>query len=258
MLHELQEKFFNHIYRPENSVFELIKSGNLSVSEQLAIYRESILGGMSRALAEVYPVCRQLVGDTFFDHLADAYIRQYVSTTADITCYGEKLAGYIEGLEAASSVPYLADVARLEWAWHCAVNAPDEPVLSARELNQVAGADYTRIQLQLQGSATLLRSPYPILHIWQVHQDDYEGEIEISLEEGGIDLLVWRCDQELHIEPLNEIQTLFIQQLKQQATLEQAYATLLQHAPQTNLAGLLTTSLEQGWYSGLCTKPLYS
>ena len=255
MLHELQEKFFNSVYQPESSIPELIKPGNLSVSEQLAIYRESILGGMSKALAEVYPVCRQLVGDAFFDHMADAYVLQYVSTTADITCYGEQLAEFIENFEAAGSVPYLADVARLEWAWHRAINAADEPVLSARELNQVAGADYAGIRLQLQNSTTLLRSPYPILHIWQVHQDDYEGEIDISLDEGGIDLLVWRCGQELHIEPLNEVQTRFIQQCQQQATLEQAYTTLLQHAPQTNLAGLLSTSLEQGWYSSMSTKP---
>lgn len=255
MLHELQEKFFNSVYQPEDAAPGFVKPGNLSVHEQLAIYRESILGGMSKALAEVYPVCHQLVGGDFFNHMADAYVRQYVSTTADITCYGAQLADFIEHFEAASSVPYLADVARLEWAWHYALNAPDEPVLCGRELNQVAGSDYARIQLQLQGSATLLRSPYPVLHIWQVHQEDYEGEIEISLDEGGIDLLVWRCGQELHIEPLDEVQTLLVQQLQQHATLEQAFITLLQHAPHTNLASLLTSSLEQGWFSSLCTKP---
>ncbi|NNF95779.1 MAG: DUF2063 domain-containing protein, partial [Halobacteria archaeon] len=67
MLHELQEKFFNSVYQPEGSISELIKPGNLSVREQLAIYRESILGGMSKALAEVYPVCHQLVGSDFFN-----------------------------------------------------------------------------------------------------------------------------------------------------------------------------------------------
>ncbi len=251
MLHELQEQFINSVYRPESPPPGVIKPGKLSVSEQLAIYRESILGGMSKALAEVYPVCRQLVGDHFFEHLADIYVRQYVSTSADITCYGEQLADFIEDFEAASSVPYLADVARLEWAWHRAINAPDEAVLTVHQLNQVAGEDYAEIILQLQGSATLLRSPYPILHIWQVHQDDYEGEIEVSLEEGGIDLLVWRCGQELHIEPLDEIQTLFVEQLQKKTSLAKTFMILLEKSPHTNLAGLLSTSLEQGWCSGM-------
>ncbi len=253
MLHDLQQQFFNSVYQPQRPVPDFIKHGRLSVQEQIAIYRESILGGMGKALAEVYPVCRELVGDVFFAHMAELYVRQTVSTSPDITCYGKQLADFIDEFEPANGLPYLADVARLEWAWHRAINAPDEPVLDAQELNKVAATDYGQIQLQLQNSVSLLQSPYPILHIWQIHQDEYEGEMQVSLEEGGIDLLVWRSGQALHIEPLSEEQVILIQLLQQQINLEAAFTALLQQAPYTNLTALLSRSLEQGWYSGLST-----
>ena len=45
-------------------------SAPLSPAQQLAVYRSSVAGGMTRALAQTYPVCRRLVGEDFFRAMA--------------------------------------------------------------------------------------------------------------------------------------------------------------------------------------------
>jgi hypothetical protein len=81
---------------------------------RLAIYRANAAASVAAALSGAYPVLRQVVGDGFFAGLARGYQRDAPSTSGDLTDYGEHFAGFIDGFPHARSLPYLADLARLE------------------------------------------------------------------------------------------------------------------------------------------------
>ncbi len=153
--------------------------------------------------------------------------RQHRSTSPDIGDYGAGLAGLITGFAPAASLPCLADVARLEWAWHRAINAPDETALDTADAAVLDGQDMTQLVLQPACSLGLLHSSWPVLQIWQANQENASDEI-IALVPGHHDYTIWRHGQDLHIEPLQAVQSRFLSMLRDETSLLAIFENLWQ------------------------------
>ena len=226
-LKELQETFYRAIFdpSPENiAQASLYIKGTKEISseDRLSIYRDSILGGITTGLSNIFPVCVKLVGMKYFTHMVAGYLKQYPSASADLGDYGQYLPAYIADFPPAKELIYLSDVAQLEWQWHKAFNAALNEELN-EDLNEKLGheirsiselgevADYALVHLVLDSSATLLRSPYPVHRIWSVNQDDFQGEPSISLDEGAVELVIWRkTDFGMQIDALSEDEYMFL------------------------------------------------
>ena len=111
-------------------------------ASRFAVYRNNVHSSLINALAAGYPVTLQLVGDEFFRAMAGVYVQGFPPTSALINEYGGDLADFIQGFAPAASVPYLADVARLERlrvrAYHAAdaVALDQQDVIAALNTNQ--------------------------------------------------------------------------------------------------------------------------
>jgi hypothetical protein len=250
MLRELQASLFEGLYDPTRTdALGLIEPGARSAAEQLTIYRNSMFGGLAKALLDVYPVCNKLVGTEFFGHMSSLYIEQHRSTSPDIGDYGEGLADFIADFAPAASLPYLADVARLEWAWHRAINAPDETALDTADAAVLAGQDVTQLVLQPACSLGLLHSSWPVLQIWQANQENASDEI-IALVPGHHDYAIWRHGQDLHIEPLQAVQFRFLSMLGDETSLLAIFENLWREDPGLEIESLLGQVLQAGWCCG--------
>jgi hypothetical protein len=135
----------------------------LAGGARLRVHRETTLGALAGALEATYPVCARLVGPEFFHAAARRFAREVPSRSPDLTDYGAELADWLAAFEPARALPYLPDVARLEWALH--------------------RARYT-------GATALLESPFPIDRIWETNQPGFTGDDRVSLDEGGAELRV--------------------------------------------------------------------
>src|SRR5262245_41237484 len=60
----------------------------LSDPQRLAIYKDSFTTSLINTLGNTYEVCRKLTGDEFFNAMAEIYVRQTPSLSADIGEYG--------------------------------------------------------------------------------------------------------------------------------------------------------------------------
>jgi hypothetical protein len=159
---------------------------------RLARYRNNRRSNLRGALRSTYPVVAQLVGDEFFAYLADGFIDQYPSRSANLEDYGNEFAAFIAGFAAAQTLPYLADVARLELLIEQVLTAPAAVVTLASATGAVT----------CDGPVRLLRSPYPVQRIWQVNQPDWQGDAGVNLGEGPVSLLIRREDDEVLVETL--------------------------------------------------------
>jgi hypothetical protein len=218
----------------------------LTVDEHLDIYRNSIYAKLIRALREIYPVCQRLVGADFFTAMGTVFVRGYPSRSPNLGDYGEQFATFISTFEPASGLPYLPDVARLEWAWHRAFNAADDAPLDIRALDAVAEADRDRIVYRLPVSATLFSSPYPVHRIWEANQDDAEPHGVIDIDDGGVRLIVWRQGFDLRIDPLNDGEW----QLLSAVDAGCRFAELFDEPMAENVVGLLPRCVARGWLAG--------
>jgi len=163
-----------------------------AASARLAVYRGNVLGNCINALAGAYPVVRKIVGAEFFEATARAYARAHPSTSGDLNEYGVGFAAFLEEFPPTRDVPYLPDVARMEWLAHRAYYAADSAPYDPARLAGLPAERWTDLRPALAPACALLASDWPIARIWTVHQDDYSGAFDVDLGAGPDRVLVYR------------------------------------------------------------------
>lgn len=164
-----------------------------STLARLAVYRGNIYANCGKALAGAYPIVRKIVGEEFFDAMAREYARASPSRSGDLNRYGEGLADFVAGFPHTKDLPYLPDVARMEWLVHRAHFAADSPPFDPSPLASLHAERFADLRPRLAAACALLHSPWPLGRIWTIHQYDYEGAFEIDLNAGADRLLVYRA-----------------------------------------------------------------
>ncbi|GLQ30024.1 HvfC/BufC N-terminal domain-containing protein [Litoribrevibacter albus] len=258
-LREMQKAFYEGIFNPNNTenLSELghtvaTTNAPLTAEDRIEIYRDSILGGITEALTSIYPVCVKLVGETYFTHMVAGYLTQYASGSPDLGDYGEHLAQYIADFTPAKELFYMPDVAQLEWHWHKAFNAEESGNAQAiqftvAELANLSEEQQPFIQFCLSPSASLMSSAYPVHKIWQVNQDDYQGDQMVNLDDGGVRLVIWRSpDYGMRIDVLNDSEHEFLSALYHQ----QAFGDVAQLPCATDINELLPKFIQMGLIVG--------
>jgi len=166
--------------------------------ERIAIYRNTVFANYRNALGASYRIVSQLVGKAFFETAVDAYVRAYPSTGGDLNVYGDRFGDFLATYPHAQDLPYLPDVARLEWAVDEASRAADpqgspEALLAA--LGAIPADRVTAQRFALDPSCRFVVSSHPVLRIWQVHQPEFEGDPAVAFD-GRIDRLLVRREGE--------------------------------------------------------------
>ena len=191
-LDSIQRDFYAALLHGSMAVEARIEPGELSAQRRVEIYRHNVRSNLRGALQAVYPVVLNLVGEAFFNEAADQYARAHPSHCGDLNQFGEHLAHFLAHYPHAADLVYLADVARLEWAWHRAFHAADAAALDAARLASVAPEEYGALRFKLAPAVRVLHVGYPVLRIWEVNQPDYAGDMSVDLARGGEHLLVAR------------------------------------------------------------------
>jgi hypothetical protein len=163
------------------------------VLARLAVYRGNVHANCAKALACAYPVIHKIVGDDFFDGMAREYARAIPSRSGDLNLYGGELGDFVASFPHARDLPYLPDVARMEWLVHRAHFAQDAPAFDPAPLASLHAERFADLRPRLSAACTLLESPWPLARIWTIHQVDYDGPFEIDLDAGPDRLLVYRA-----------------------------------------------------------------
>ena len=103
------------------------------------IYRNNHRFAYSTVLRETFPIVEQLVGQQFFSAMAQEYLHAHPPQARIIRFYGEHFADFIDSFPPAHSLPFLANVARLEYArlkiFHQPSPPPLDPLIFADQCN---------------------------------------------------------------------------------------------------------------------------
>jgi len=170
----------------------LFRGATSATVARLAVYRGNVYGNRAKALAAAYPIVRKIVGGDFFDALAREYARAYPAASGDLSEYGERLAEFVAAFPHTQDLPYLPDVAHMEWLAHRAYYAADRPAFDPTRLAGVPPARHAELRPVLAPGCALLESEWPLARIWTVHQDDFAGEIDVDLDAGPDRVLIHR------------------------------------------------------------------
>lgn len=194
-LRELQLGFAAALLDGDAGSFDRhIRAVGLSGARRLQVYCHNTLLGLTSALEAVYPVVRRLVDEAFFRYAAARYIARHPSRSGNLHEFGEHFPLFLQSFPPTAELAYLPDVARLEWAYHQVFHAARHPLLDFTALAQIPVERQGELHFQLHPAARLLESVFPISRIWQVNQDDDTSDPQVDLAEGGVKLLIIRCE----------------------------------------------------------------
>lgn len=140
-----------------------------ATTKRFNVYRNNVVVGLKDALGAGFPAVKSLVGNAFFDAMAGAFVRAHPPKSPVMPLYGAGFSAFIAAFPPAASLPYLADVARLEWAMRCAYHAADAPAIAPNRLTDPAAF---AARITLAPAVHIVCSPYPIL---EVHSAAFGG-----------------------------------------------------------------------------------
>ncbi|HNP36571.1 MAG TPA: putative DNA-binding domain-containing protein [Woeseiaceae bacterium] len=122
------------------------------------------------ALAISFPVMRALLGPEFFCVTASVYW-QWTSFYADRQQqYGAEFPAFLAKYLPSADLPYLSDVAKLEWLRQEALAAPKPESPGPDALDIADTATQKRPVVAVHPSVRLCESAYPVLSIWKYCQ----------------------------------------------------------------------------------------
>ncbi|HEX6723241.1 MAG TPA: DNA-binding domain-containing protein, partial [Burkholderiaceae bacterium] len=149
---------------PAPSLTLWLRESGERAGHALAAYRGNASAIAERALASAYPTVQQLLGDESFTHVARALWHHAPPQRGDLAYWGDALPGWIERDPQLAEEPYLADVARVDWAVHTVEQAADvEP--PAAGITLLAEHDPAQLRLRLRPGLTLVSSRWPVVTI---------------------------------------------------------------------------------------------
>lgn len=170
---------------------------------RFGVYRNNRIVSWRQALRDQFPVCCQLVGDEFFTGLSDLYMAAHPPSSPLMFEFGAQMADFISHFPPAQTVPWLADMARLEYQRVQISHAADPHGLSPEEwaawLRQPE--ELAECRLIFQPSLWLYTSDYALYDIWAAHQQEEPDWAAITPHHPQ-GVMVWRDGWRLRTEAM--------------------------------------------------------
>ena len=162
-LRDLQSAFRDALLHGDaGAIMSSVRASGVAPARRIAVYRNNVFHNYSEALRAAYPVVERLVGEAFFASAAHEYIVAHPSASGDLHDFGHGFGEFIDSFPPAETLPYLGDVACLEWFWHESFHAAERPPLSLERLGSVANESLDSLRFVLHPACRLLASRYPV------------------------------------------------------------------------------------------------
>jgi hypothetical protein len=224
----------------------LIAGDAARAAARFMIHRGNVVESLANALGHTYPAVKTICGETNFRVLAAGFVRAFPPARPELMSYGGGFAEFAGGHAAAlSDFPFLADLARLEWAMNESYYAGDAPALSPETLGAVAPERLPALRLAFHPATRLVASAaHPIHAIWAAA---LAGDaLPDPLPARGEAVLVARPSGPVEAFRLDAGETVFLGAAAAGAPLEKALAEAEAAAPGFDLSAALAAALSRG------------
>jgi hypothetical protein len=247
-LRELQQEFAAALLATDGGAAGFAVAGALGGAARVAIYRRNGFGNYRNALGATYPVVRRLVGAPFFHAAVDAFVGAHPSVSGDLNVYGDAFGAFLAAYPPAAGLPYLPDVARLEWAIHESARAADAGPLDGAALAAVPAERQPAVRLALHPSVRLVASGHPIAAIRAANLPARDGTMRGHWHPERV--FVHREASAVRVRVVDAAEWALVEALRGGATLEEAVQAMGEEAARSRLADTLARLAAEGAIAG--------
>ena len=220
-------------------------------ARRFAVYRNNVIVSLVDALADTFAVTQELVGEPFFRAMAREFAGANPPTSPLMAFYGEAFPDFIERFPPATSVPNLADVARLEYLRVRAYHAADVEPVCMEAIAAALGdeAELPFLNLSIHPAVGVLDSTAAIVSLWTAHQG--LGDLATVVPDSPECALVVRDGLDIEVLKVPRATGAFIASLKRSETLGTAAAAALTFDPEFDAALPLALLIQKGAITAL-------
>jgi hypothetical protein len=179
-LRELQSRFFaalgatmaeagaaagGRAVSPDPVLLQVVRGdAALDAGERLEIYAGMYRTRLLDVLREDFPRTLAVVGDEAFATLGCRYLARCPSTHPSVRHVGRRFADFLA--TEPGPPPFLADLARLEWARVEVFDAADAAPLRLEDLQAVAAEAWPSLTFRVIPACVVVESEWPVHQIW--------------------------------------------------------------------------------------------
>lgn len=219
-------------------ILPLLARGRFDPARRLNIYRNNTLVSLTTTLKAVFPVTVRLLDERYFGYVASCFIRNNPPQEPRLSRYGAGFAPFLARFEGTAHMPFVSEVARLEWKIAEALDAPLARPSTLIELYE--GLSSGSFALFLQPSLRLVLCRWPALSIWAAHQPGGDPERLADVNREPERIALWRHGDTVRFLRLDPAEFAFWHVLMRGRGLEAAAARACRQAPEFEVARALT------------------
>lgn len=235
---------------PDGDFASVFKNGGVSVENRMKIYRNNVIRSLSNAVTAVYPLTEKLVGVSFLTQAVREYVVANFPDQGNLNFYGATFPDFIRTYEPARGLPYLYDMARLEWAWETATLAQDDEKLDPARLQEISEDRIPYLRFTLRASVGLIRSQYPLDKIVDFcRAETRDGTLDIGSGDKEMHLMVIRPELQTHMRKISKGEWVLLSDLRDRRTLLNAAEKAAEADESFDLASILQKHLELGTFT---------
>lgn len=229
---------------------KLLKDGVVP-KKRFSVYRNNITLSLISVLASTYPVVEEIVGEDFFATMAREFALTHLPQSPVMINYGKEFPDFLKTFAPVQELPYLSEVAQLEWHRNTAYHGANATPVSIEALGEFSEEDVPNLEFEFHPTFSLIKSNYPIVTIWQAHQQENPSEYltGLSMDEGEAAVII-RPELDVLINQVSMGTFEFLQSLKKghsfSLSVEQAIAIEPSFDIPANLAGLFNLGAVTG------------
>ncbi len=219
--------------------------------KRFSVYRNNVTLSLISVLASTYPVVEEIVGDEFFATMAREFALSHLPKSPVMINYGEEFPDFLKSFAPAQELPYLSDIALLEWHRNTAYHAANAMPVKIEALGDFSEEDLPNLSFDLHPTMALIKSDFPIVTIWQAHQQEEPSNFleGLNMQEGEAALII-RPELDVLIHQVSIGTFEFLQSLEKglsfSLSVEQAIAIEPSFDIPANLAGLFNLGAVTG------------
>ncbi|MGY0218478.1 HvfC/BufC family peptide modification chaperone [Endozoicomonadaceae bacterium StTr2] len=200
----------------------------------LEAYRRNLEANARRALSISFPVVYQLLGETRFADACRQYLRHSPLVAGDWAEWGDSFPEWLELSELTEQLPYLPDMARLDWFSH-QLGRTEDTQLNFESLQQLSASNAGAGHLVINPALTLLASEYPVYSIWLAHNVEGSEQQALLKQAGkklqnraGETVIIWRKHWRTEIRAVSSAEQVWIECQQRKVNIDQSFEDLSQ------------------------------
>ncbi len=236
-----QRAFVDALFEPDEDALP-----ELSRQPAFAIYRNTVMKACIDALEANFPSVTRLVGRDWFRAAAAVYVAEAPPDDPRLLFYGQGFPAFLARFEPAARLPYLPEVAVLDWSWVASHVSADALPLDAAALASLSPQEI--------GALCLLPHPaarwhwcadHPAFTIWSHNRADGEPlPDELAWQAEGA--LITRPGDTVQWHVLDKAGHAFLDACACGLPLAEAAQSAIAADTHADIAGLLAMLLRQG------------